>query len=415
MAIVTMPKAGQTMEEGTILHWRKQEGDSVVQGEILLEIDTDKAAVEVDSPQSGVLRKILCPEGTTVPVLAPIAILARAKEDISGELARAEKELQQALAALAAPGPSAIPASPELMEPSVPPSALAAPVGEIGMGEPAADAQGRLRASPAARKVAREIGVELGIVAAGSGPQGRILSSDVVRAAETRPRGVPARRPLAGMRKAIARSMLAAKQNIPHFYMKLTIDAGPLYRFYLEEKSKYPCTINDILTLACARVIREFPAFRSRLEQDEVVEFPAASVGVAVGMDEGLVVPVLVGADAMSLRQVGEETLRIIEAAKQGKVVAMGQGVFTLSNLGGFGVEEFSAIINPPEASILAVGAIREAVVVKDEALRPARVMTMVLSADHRLIDGLMAARFLQRLRQVLEAPESLLAPVADQ
>jgi pyruvate dehydrogenase E2 component (dihydrolipoamide acetyltransferase) len=210
------------------------------------------------------------------------------------------------------------------------------------------------------------------------------------------------------MRKAIARSMLAAKQGIPHFYMKLTIDAGPLHGFYRVEKQKYSCTINDIITLACARVIREFPAFRSRFEQDEIVEFPAASIGVAVGMDEGLVVPVLVGAEQMSLMQVALETQRIIEAARQGKVTAMGQGVFTISNLGGFGVEEFTAIINPPESAVLAVGAIREAVIVKEAGLRPGRVMTMTLSADHRVVDGLMAAKFLGRLKELLEAPESL-------
>jgi pyruvate dehydrogenase E2 component (dihydrolipoamide acetyltransferase) len=158
-------------------------------------------------------------------------------------------------------------------------------------------------------------------------------------------------------------------------------------------------------------VIRDFPAFRSRIEGDGVVEYPAASIGVAVGMDEGLVVPVVVGADGMSLREIASETERIVEAARHGKIIAMGKGVFTVSNLGGFGVEEFTAIINPPESAVLAVGAIREAVIVKDSGLRPGRVMTMTLSADHRLIDGLMAARFLRRLREVLEAPEALREP----
>ncbi len=163
------------------------------------------------------------------------------------------------------------------------------------------------------------------------------------------------------------------------------------------------------MTLACARVIRDFPAFRSRVEDDQVVEYPAASIGVAVAVEEGLVVPVVLGADSLSLVQMAGETQRIIEAARKGKVVAMGQGVFTVSNLGSFGIEEFTAIINPPESAILAVGAMRESVVVRDAGIRPARVMTMTLSADHRLIDGLMAARFLSALRQLLEAPEQLL------
>jgi pyruvate dehydrogenase E2 component (dihydrolipoamide acetyltransferase) len=381
MGRVTMPKAGQSMEEGTILQWRKREGEPVEKGEILLEIDTDKASIEVEAPESGVLRKILCPEGITVPVLAPVGIIAGPTDDIGAEVEAAESELR------AIKG-DAVPARP--------------------------------KASPAARRAAAEAAIGLAAVGRGSGPRGRILSTDVAAAAEQAvPQASPGtgqqaripgttRAPLAGMRRAIARSMLLSKQSIPHFYMKLTIDAGPLYRFYRSEKARYSCTINDVVTLACARVIREFPAFRSRVEKDEVVEYPAASIGVAVGLDEGLVVPVLVGADSMSLAQVAGETQRIVEAARNGKVVAMGQGVFTVSNLGGLGIEEFTAIINPPEAAILAVGAIRESVIVKDEGIRPGLVMTMILSADHRLIDGLMAARFFRRLKEILEAPEQL-------
>lgn len=375
MSKVTMPKAGQSMEEGTILQWRKREGDRVEKGEILLEIDTDKAAVEVEAPESGVLRKILCAEGETVPVLQPIAILAGATDDIAGELAEVQSR----------------------------PEAPAVPVD-------------RPKASPAARGAAARLGVRLSSLGAGSGPGGRLLSTDVAAAA---PRATPGpavapvaavtARPLAGMRRAIARSMTVSKQGIPHFYVQLTIDAGPLYRFYREQKAQHACTINDIVTLACARVIRDFPAFRSRVEDDQVVEYPAASIGVAVAVEEGLVVPVVLGADSLSLVQMAGETQRIIEAARKGKVVAMGQGVFTVSNLGSFGIEEFTAIINPPESAILAVGAMRESVVVRDAGIRPARVMTMTLSADHRLIDGLMAGRFLSALRQLLEAPEQLL------
>ena len=391
MSKVTMPKAGQSMEEGTILRWLKSEGDPVVRGEILLEIDTDKAAVEVEAPDSGVLRKIFHPAGATVPVLTPIAILAGPSDDISAEIAAAESE---ALESTGARTQAAIGDAPAAQ-----PSALAE-----------ADAPG-IKASPAARRLARETGVDLASVGAGSGPGDRIISSDLQRAASPpvpAPSAGGSRRPLTGMRKAIARSMLAAKQSIPHFYMKATIDAGPLHEFYRAAKERYSCTINDIITLACARVIRDFPAFRSRFENEEIVEFPAASIGIAVGMDEGLVVPVLTGAENMSLVQVARETQRIIEAARQGKVTAMGQGVFTITNLGGFGVQEFAAIINPPESAILAVGAIRESVIVKDAGLRPGRVMTMTLSADHRVIDGLMAATFLKRLSELLEAPALL-------
>jgi pyruvate dehydrogenase E2 component (dihydrolipoamide acetyltransferase) len=400
MIKVMMPKAGQSMEEGTILQWRKREGEPVEKGEILLEVDTDKATVEVEAPESGFVRRILRPEGEIVPVLEPIAIIAGETEDISAELGGE------------APAP--------------PPE------------EP-----GRPKASPAARGAAARLGVQLGSLGQGSGPGGRILSTDVNAAAQLTGRqpapapatpaaqaAVPApaapspaqpapeplavqpgatARPLTGMRRAIARGMTASKSTVPHFYTKLTIDAGPLYAFYREQKAKHACTINDIVTLACARVIRDFPAFRSRVEGDQVVEYPAASIGVAVAVEEGLVVPVVLGADSLSLAQIAGETHRIIDAARKGKVVAMGQGVFTVSNLGSFGIEEFTAIINPPESGILAVGAIRESVLVRDAGLRPARVMTVTLSADHRLIDGLMAARFLSALKVLLEAPAKLL------
>ncbi len=398
---VLMPKAGQTMETGTILHWHKQEGETIQRGDPLLDVDTDKAAVEIEAPESGVLRKILCPEGTSVPVLAPIAIIARPGEDVDTEIAAALAEFTAVM-------------SENLGQPG------AAPEG-TGIGantaedRSAASSPDTPKASPAARRISREIALDLGQIAPGSGPHGRILSNDVLRAAQaaaTHSKPEPAsgalRRPLAGMRKAVAGAMLSAKQRIPHFYMKLTIDADPLFGFYQMEKSSYPCTINDVITLACARVIKEFPAFRSRMEEESIVEFPAASIGIAVGMDDGLAVPVVVGAESMTLKDLAAETERIVQAARHGKIIAMGRGVFTVSNLGGFGVEEFTAIINPPESAILAVGAIREAVLVKDAGLRPGRVMTLTLSADHRLIDGLMAARFLDRLRKLLEAPEEL-------
>jgi pyruvate dehydrogenase E2 component (dihydrolipoamide acetyltransferase) len=399
------------MEEGTILRWCRQEGEAVSKGEVLLEVDTDKATVEVEASESGVVRRILAQAGTTVPVLSAIAVIAPADADITAELERAGRP-----AGSPAEGASSPAGATDVGRLSDGQAALPAP-GWTG-GGPA----GRVKASPAARRAALESGIDLACAGPGSGPGGRILSSDVARAAESASRPAQAgggkvageqgegaqRRPLSGMMRAIARGMAASKQSIPHFYMKLTIDAGPLFTWHRQEKLKYPCTINDIVTLASARVIREFPAFRSRIEGEEIVEHPAASVGVAVGMEEGLVVPVLIGADSMSLRQLAGESRRIVEAARQGKVTAMGQGVFTISNLGALGVEEFTAIINPPESAILAVGALREAVVVRDEMIRPGRVMTMMLSADHRLIDGLMAGRFLLRLKELLESPATL-------
>ena len=258
MALVTMPKAGQTMEEGTILRWCRQEGEPVAKGEILLEIDTDKATVEVEAPEGGIVRRILSPAGATVPVLSPIAIIAEASTDIAAELAQAKAGLSGGTVGGPAESPTvtSTPSRPDL------------PDDDMKGG-------GRVAASPAARKAARDRGIDVAEAAPGSGPGGRVLSTDVARAAVAAPAAAPpaavgqavggSRRPLAGMRRAIARGMTASKQTIPHFYMKVTIDAGPLHSFYRSEKQKYPCTINDIVTLACARVIREFPAFRSRL------------------------------------------------------------------------------------------------------------------------------------------------------
>ncbi len=397
MITITMPKAGQTMEEGTLLAWRKNEGEPVRKGEILFEIETDKANIEVEAPESGVLRRILCPQGSTVPVLAPVAILADSSEEDTGAAETAAASELQALLGKPAEAPKAAAAThPERQEPGASPQAAAPP-------------PGRIKASPLARKMARERRMDLANAWPGSGPGGRILAADISRvargAAATREE---ARRPLSAMRKAIARNVSLAKQTIPHFYMRLTIDAGKLQEYCRAEKAKYPCSVTDAITLACARVMQEFPAFRSRLEGEELIETGESNIGIAVGMDDGLRVPVLLAVDRMSLRKAAEETRRIVEAARGGKVEAMGRGCLTISNLGMHGVEEFSAIINPPEAAILAVGAIREAVLAEHGALRPGWVLTFTLSADHRIIDGLLAARFMKRLKEILESPELL-------
>jgi pyruvate dehydrogenase E2 component (dihydrolipoamide acetyltransferase) len=210
------------------------------------------------------------------------------------------------------------------------------------------------------------------------------------------------------MRKAIARNLVASKQTIPHFYMKTTIEADALLAFQKAEKAHYRCSVNDVITLAVARLLMEFPAFRSQVSGDDIVEYPDANIGIAVGMDEGLVVPVLKAADTRNLKGIAAETRRLVEAARAGKVEGMGEGVFTISNLGMFGVEEFSAIINPPESAILAVGAAREEVVVHHGAFRAGHRLTLSLSADHRVIDGLLAARFMARLKELLESPEAI-------
>ncbi len=410
MVKITMPQAGQTMEEGQILSWRKREGEEVSKGEILFEIETDKATVEVESSDNGVLKKILCPEGAIVPIHAPVAVLGAEIEDIEVELRSVRAELKGMLkgndSMIHSLGLEDI-ENGGISRSSTDQETLASPPAEKSFTAVSAPPDG-FRASPAAKKTALEKGVRIEDLPLGSGPGGRILSGDVERfAANTAERIGPVRRPLTGMRRAIARNLLLSKQSIPHFYMRLTIDAGRLWECYRNEKAKYPCSLNDLIVFHCARVLREFPAFRSRIEGEEIVEYPTGGIGIAVGTDDGLRVPVIANAGILPLRDLAAESRRIIEAAQKGKLEGVGPGLLTISNLGMFGVEEFSAIINPPEASILAVAAIREAVLVKDGAIRAGRCMTITLSADHRVVDGLMAAKFLARLKDCLESPEN--------
>ncbi|MEI6564378.1 MAG: dihydrolipoamide acetyltransferase family protein [bacterium] len=398
MFSVLMPQAGQSMEEGTIVRWLKNEGESVSAKEILLEVETDKAVVEVEAGHEGIVRKILVKKGETVAVHTKIAWVGGANESIPAE---SEAPVSVTVAASSAPAPVAV-----------------APVSAV------VSAAGPVKASPAARRIAGERGVSLTEVGSGSGPGGRIISRDLPAqaAVPAAPALVPVapvsapvaagqtiRRRMSPMRKAIALNLLASKQNIPHFYMSISINAAPLAELQKAEKSKYQCSINDFVTRACAKAIREFPAFRSRIDGNEIVEFQDVNIGIAVGVDDGLVVPVIAGVDGLSLKEVAVETRRIAEKARTGMIVNMGKGIFTITNLGMFGIEQFTAIVNSPEAAILAVGTLRETVIVQDGAMWPGRTMTMTLSADHRIVDGLPAAKFMARLRELLEAPAALL------
>jgi len=393
MLEITMPQAGQTMEEGTIVQWLKSPGDVINKGDILAEIETDKAVFEFESPESGTLLKIIEPENAVVPVRKLIALLGAPNEDPDAYMA--------ARAATAAASSQPI----ETPKAAPAPRATEAPAAGTAEKKPAAPA------SPAARKAAADLGVDLSSIAAGSGPGGRILSTDVSKASQSpapRRAASATHRPMSKMRKAIGAGLQLSKSTIPHFYMRLTVDAAPLLAFCQAEKAKYPCGINDVVVLAVSRAIAAFPAFRSRIEDAEIVEFPEASIGIAVALDDGLVVPVVVAADAMNLERLASEIRRVVTSARAGKLEALGRATFTISNLGMFGVEEFSAIINPPETAILAVGAVRETVLVRDGAMRAGQAMTVTLSADHRIIDGAVAAKFLGRLKQLLEHPADI-------
>lgn len=393
---ILMPAASNTMEEGILVSWNVAEGDRIEVGRVICEIETDKATVEYESPSAGRLARFIAQENDVIPVKQPIAVLADNDADADaflatlGDSSAATAPTASATAAVASPSPA-------------PRSAVApAPM----------TAEGRVKASPAARKMAAQRGVDLALLGSGSGPGGRILSLDIERAdlsALAASDGKPLRRPMPKMRRAIGLNLQRSKQNIPHFYLRLTIEAMPLLTFYRQQKPATGCTINDCIVLATGRAMAEFPAVRSQIEGDEIVEFPHANIGIAVGVEHGLVVPVVCGVDRMTLPQLAVEAKRVVENARNGKLDNVGLGNFTITNLGMFGIEEFAAIINPPESGILAVSAARESVIVQNGSMRAGHVMTMTLSADHRLVDGLTGAKFVARLKEILENPDATL------
>jgi pyruvate dehydrogenase E2 component (dihydrolipoamide acetyltransferase) len=403
---ILMPQAGNSMEEGTIVAWKVKEGDRIAVGQVIFDLETDKATMEYESPSAGRLARIVLPDGGTAAVQKPVAYLADSTADVDAFLAAAGH---------AAPAQAASPAADTSVAAAAPATpSLAAPI-----------PGGRVKASPAARHLAAEKHLDLaGLAGAGSGPGGRILSTDLARApgipgtpaasgtpstpATTRDPAGAVRRPMSKMRRAIAAALQASKQTAPHFYVRVTLDVGPLLAFHRANKPATGCTVTDLIILACGRLIGANPAIRTRIDGSDLVEMPHADIGIAVGVDDGLVVPVVLGVENLTLKQLAGETRRVVEAARRGRLENLGRGVFTVSNLGMFGVEEFSAIINPPESAILAVGAAREAMLVQDGVARPGRVLTVTLSADHRVLDGVAAAQFAAKLRETLEHPETL-------
>ncbi|MFW6132378.1 MAG: 2-oxo acid dehydrogenase subunit E2 [Planctomycetota bacterium] len=410
---VLMPQVGNTMEEGTIVAWRVAEGDTIEQGQVIFDVETDKATVEVEATDAGRLARIVAGEGDVVPVKEPVAYLADNDADVEAYIAAqggaaASAETTAKPQAASQDETSAAQAKPLAASQEGPSVQAVAPQ------QPAPTTTGgRVKASPAARKLAAKRGVDLAAVGAGSGPGGRIVTEDVAAAAESGAAAVsagPVRHELSKMRKAIGGALLKSKQTIPHFYATITVDADALYATYRRMKAEaaFKCTINDLVVRAAVRCMREFPQLRSRLEDGALVEYPSANIGIAVGTDEGLLVPVVRSADGMTLERLAGETRRVVEAARNGKLEGIGEGLMTVTNLGMFGVETFGAIINPPESAILAVGALREDVVVRDGALRPGRVMSMTISCDHRIVDGVVAAQVLARMKELLEAPDEL-------
>ena len=416
---VTLPRLGQGMESGTIVRWLKSEGDRVEKGEPLYELDTEKVTQEVEADASGVLLKILAGEGEEIDVGKAVAVIGEEGEEVAEPEAEAEDptevtEEQEQEEGEPAPereeererGREA--AEEEAAEEEKPPS----------NGAVAADG-GRVKASPLARRIARERGIELSAIS-GTGPEGRIVAEDVERA-EQAPAAVPAGAaapvgeveaiPLTGMRKTIARRMTEAWEA-PAFQIAMTADMSAAVRLReklverMAEGDAKP-TYSDILAKVAAVALMRHRAVNALFAGDEIQIQPTANVGFAVAVPNGLVVPVLRSAETKTIQQLAAERAEVVGRIREGKLRQddLEGGTFTISNLGMYGVERFVAVLNPPQAAILAVGAIEERAVVSDGELAARPVMELTLTCDHRSVDGATASEFLRTVKQFLEEP----------
>ncbi|MEU7768425.1 dihydrolipoamide acetyltransferase family protein [Nocardia sp. NPDC049190] len=400
MPEITMPRLSDTMEDGVVSVWLKKVGDTIVRGEIIAEIETDKALMELEAYDDGVLEHILVEAGARVPIGSPIAVVG----DGTGTATKPAAPVPAATA-----GPT--PASEPLAE-----SATGSARASTSM--PAASG-GRLKSSPLARKIARELNVDLATVT-GTGPGGRITRQDVESAHRPpeSPRTVAVTNdteavPLTGVQRVAAKRMVQSKQEAPHFYLTSVIDVTELLAFRaeinqtLEASGAARVSVNDLIVKAVAGALRADPRLNVSYQGDKLLRHNGIHLGVAVATAAGLVVPVIKDADRKSVSQIAADTGDLAERARAGRlrVDDMEGGTFTISNLGMFGIEQFAAVINPPQAAILAVGAATEELRLVDGAVVARKILRVTLSADHRAVDGATAAAFLQRLRNDMEHP----------
>jgi len=428
---VLMPKLSDAMETGKVIKWLKKEGDAVKGGDVIAEIETDKANVEIEAFGGGVLRKIMVGEGGQVPVGDMIGVIADPADDI-GSVATGPSPRPAA----AAPAPSAAPSTARPDPLPAMESYKSAPATNAVVPMSAAPAQapgrdGRVKASPLARKVAAQSGVDLRLLQ-GTGPGGRIVRRDVeTAAAAPRPAAAPAPsrpqfvipqrseaefedRPLSAMRAIIAKRMPLSKAPVPHFYVtsEVSMDRAWALRAELNGLEGQPkVSVTDMVIKACALALLKNPGVNAQLQGQNLRVFSRAHIGIAVALDEGLITPVLRDCDVKPLAQIAVEARDLAERARGGKLRAQefSGATFSVSNLGMYDVEEFSAIINPPEGAILAVGSVLEKPVAEGGQLRVGRRMKMTISCDHRVMDGAMGARFLQDVKRLLEEPLRLL------
>lgn len=414
--IVGLPKLSPTMEEGTLARWAKKEGDRIAVDDLVAEVETDKATMEWRAFDPGVLLKILAEEGAVLVPDAPVAIIGEEGEDIAPLLAELEKGAGPAK-------PEAVRAAPPVEKAAAPAAPGAAP--EAPRAAPEAPPGGRVLASPLVRKLAREHELDLRTVR-GSGPGGRIVKRDL-DAALAQPRAAgPAAAPagrqpprverLSSMRRTIARRLTESKQTVPHFYLTIDVDAEALVKARAEVNAELEAdgekiSLNDLIMKACAMALRRLPEVNASFAGDSIHFHQVVDISMAVAIPDGLVTPVIRDADRKGLREIAKEARELASRARAKKLAPeeMTNGTFSVSNLGMFGIEDFAAVINPPEGAILAVGAVREEPVVRGGQVVPGKRMRMTLSCDHRVVDGALGARWLQILRGLLEKPVLML------
>jgi len=427
-----MPVLSPTMTEGNVARWLKAEGERVEAGEAIAEIETDKAMMELEAIEDGVLGKIVVPEGTEgVAVNTVIGVMLDEDEDAS---ALDGLSFEAPIAAPPA-APAATPEAPTAPEAKVSPAPAAAvqpPAAPAAQAAaPSAGAEGRRAASPLARRMAERSGLDLATVT-GSGPGGRIVRADIEAAlkggaasvpsneAPSAPRPAPAdgdytEVPLSTMRKVIARRLTESKQTIPHFYLTIECEIDRLLALRKElngrEEGGTRLSVNDFVIKAAALALARVPAANASWADTAILRHNSVDVAVAVALEEGLITPIICHADHKGLATISTEMRDLAGRAKEGKLMPEEYqgGTFSISNLGMFGIREFAAVINPPQGAILAIGAGEKRAVVKDDALAVATVMSCTLSADHRVVDGAIGANLLKVFKSLIEGPLTML------
>ncbi|MCY4002850.1 MAG: pyruvate dehydrogenase complex dihydrolipoamide acetyltransferase [Rhodospirillales bacterium] len=422
--LIRMPALSPTMTEGTLARWLKKEGDGVEPGDVIAEIETDKATMEVEAVDEGTLGKILVADGTEgVAVNSVIAVLmgegedSQALEEVAADLDEPSAPRPAAITESASPEPA--PAAETSSDAASAPAPAPAPV-TAAPQQPASKVD-RVAASPLARRMASQSGLDLGSIR-GSGPHGRIVKADIDRVlragivpAAGEAEQPPERIELSNVRKVIAARLLEAKQTIPHFYLEADAEAGALLdlrrRINADLERERRVTVNDLVVKATAMALRRVPQVNSAWGGDHIVRHRQVHVAVAVAVDDGLFTPVVRNTDRKGILAIAGEIRALVDKTRSGKLMPEEYqgGTFSVSNLGMYGIEVFAAVINPPQGGILAVGAATERPIVRDGAVKSAPVMTLTLSGDHRVIDGAIGARWLAELRAFIEDPALML------